>query len=315
MATYSNDARLEGWELPDQRRSFLPRTLIALVTFSRRKPLGAFGALLIGLPVLGSLLLPGLDLGIVTLPRVLPYAHNEYVLGENILEGPSWEHPLGTDNFGRDQLARLLYGSRLSLFIGWSVFAISTVMSTSLTIISAYYIRTVDLIMQRLVEMFGFIPDLILIVALFSIYGATPLTLILTLGVMSGINTGRVLRSLVIGIRGQAYIEAARSIGASDKRIIVRHVLPQIAFWIIVSATNGIAAAVLVESGLAILGFGLSPDIPTLGNLLNSSRNFLRSAPYLVLAPGLMIFVILLGGRLLGDALRDVLDPRLRGSR
>ena len=315
MATYSNDARLETWELPGERRGVFQRTLSGIATFSRRKPLGAFGALLIGLPIFASLFLPGLDLGIATLPRLLPYAHNEYVLGESILEGPSWEHPLGTDNYGRDQLARLLYGSRLSLFIGWSVFAISTVMSTSLTLISAYYIRTVDLIVQRLVEMLGFIPDLILIVALFSIYGATPLTLILTLGVMNGLNTGRVLRSLVIGIKSQPYIESARSIGASDKRIILRHVFPQIAFWIIVSATNGIAAAVLVESGLAILGFGLSPDIPTLGNLLNNSRNFLRSAPYLVLAPGLMIFAILLGGRLLGDALRDVLDPRLRGTK
>lgn len=315
MATYSNDARLESWEIPGQRSGLFLRTVGGLVSFSRHKPLGAFGALLIGLPILASLFLPGLDLGIFKLPRILPYAHDEYVLGEAMLEGPSWEHPLGTDNYGRDQLARLLYGSRLSLFIGWSVFAISTVMSTTLTIVSAYYIRSVDLIMQRVVEMIGFIPDLILIVALFSIYGATPLTLILTLGVMNGINTGRVLRSLVIGIKSQPYIEAAKSIGASDGRIIARHVFPQIAFWIIVSATNGIAAAVLVESGLAILGFGLSPDIPTLGNLLNNSRDFLRSAPYLVLAPGIMIFAILLGGRLLGDALRDVLDPRLRGSK
>ena len=134
MATYSNDVRLETWELPGERRGVFQRTLSGIATFSRRKPLGAFGALLIGLPIFASLFLPGLDLGIATLPRLLPYAHNEYVLGESILEGPSWEHPLGTDNYGRDQLARLLYGSRLSLFIGWSVFAISTVMSTSLTL-------------------------------------------------------------------------------------------------------------------------------------------------------------------------------------
>jgi peptide/nickel transport system permease protein len=118
----------------------------------------------------------------------------------------------------------------------------------------------------------------------------------------------------VISVRGMPFIEAAKSLGASDGRVIRRHVLPQIAFLIIVTATGGLANAVLVESGLAILGFGLDPNYPTFGNLLNASRQFLRSAPHLALFPGLVIFMLLLGSRLLGDALRDVLDPRLRGS-
>jgi peptide/nickel transport system permease protein len=299
-----------------ESRDALPvRVVRGLWHFAKRKPLGAFGGILLLTPVVMAIVLPGLDLGIVQLPRILKYGPEDYELGRDVLAGPSWDHPMGTDQLGRDLFARLLYGSRMSYIIGWSVFAISSTLSTSLTIISAYYVRTVDLIMQRVIEIIGFLPDLILLIALFSIYGATPLTLILTLGVLNGITTGRVLRALVIQVRAMPYIEAARALGASDRRIIFKHVLPQLVFLIIITATGGLAAAVLAESGLAILGFGISPTYPTLGNLLNGSRQFLRVAPHLALFPGLVIFMLLLGSRLLGDALRDVLDPRLRGSR
>lgn len=299
----------------EEARPALPARVIGgLWSFCRRKPLGAFGAFLVLLPVVLAVTLPGLDLGFVELPRLIKYGPEDFEIGVARLEGPSWEHPFGTDHLGRDLFARLLYGSRMSYLIGWSVFAISSTISTTLTIVSAYYVRTVDLILQRVIEVIGFLPDLILLIALFSIYGATPLTLILTLGVLNGITTGRVLRSLVIQVRAMPYIEAARALGASDRRIILRHVLPQLGFLIIISATGGLAGAVLVESGLAILGFGLNPNYPTLGNLLNGSRQFLRVAPHLAIFPGLVIFMLLLGSRLLGDALRDVLDPRLRGS-
>jgi peptide/nickel transport system permease protein len=274
-----------------------------------------FGAILVLLPVLASLLLPGLDLGFVELPRVVKYAHDDYVLGKDAMVGPSWDHPMGTDHLGRDLFSRLLYGSRMSFMIGFGVFAIASIISTSLTVVSAYYIRTVDLFLQRVVDIIGFLPELILLITLFSIYGAEPLTLILTLGVLNGVHTQRVLRSVVIGVRAMPYIEAARAIGASDKRIILKHVFPQIFYLVIITATGGLVAAILAESGLAILGFGLSPDYPTFGNLLNGSRQYLRVAPHLALFPGLILFMVLLGSRLLGDALRDVLDPRLRGSR
>jgi peptide/nickel transport system permease protein len=188
-------------------------------------------------------------------------------------------------------------------------------MSVSLTLVSAYYIRSVDLILQRVVEIVGHMPQLIIIVALFSIYGAKPLTLILTLAVLRGFNTSRVLRSVIIGVRALPFIEAARCLGATDGRIIMKHILPQVGYLIIINATGGLAAAVLAESGLAILGSGLDPTYPTFGNLLAASRQYLRVAPWLALYPGLTIFMLLLGSRLLGDALRDVLDPRLRGSR
>jgi len=291
------------------------RIFRGLRTFAQRKPLGAFGAVLLLIPVLCSVFLPGIRIGPLELPSILKYEYSEYTLGQDILQGPSAEHPMGTDQLGRDLFSRLLYGSRLSYIIGWSVFVISSTMSVTLTIVSAYYIRTVDLVLQRLIEIVGYLPDLILIIALFSIYGASPLTLILTLGLLRGFDTGRVLRSVIIGVRSMPFIEAAKSLGARDRHIIFRHILPNIAFLIIVNATAGLATAVLIESGLAILGYGLDPSLPTLGNLLNGSRQYLRVAPWLAIFPGLTIFMLLLGARLLGDALRDVLDPRLRGSR
>jgi peptide/nickel transport system permease protein len=314
-ALRSDELVVESWEL-QKDRGFPLGAIHAIVQFSKRKPLGAVGGVLVLVPLFSAIFLPGFDLGIVRLPNLLPYHFNEYPWPpDKVLEGPSLSHPFGTDERGRDLFSRLIYGSRLSFMIGFGVFIIATTLSTTLTIISAYYIRTVDLFLQRIVEIIGFLPDLVLIIALFSIYGSTPVTLILTLGVLNGINTGRVLRSLVIGVKGMPFIESARSIGASDARIIIRHVMPQVAFWIIVSATTFISIVIVVESGLAILGFGIDPGYPSLGNLLNNSRNYLRDAPHLAIFPGMVIFMILLGSRLLGDALRDVLDPRLRGSR
>jgi peptide/nickel transport system permease protein len=294
----------EVWIAPAER-PFLLRIPGNLVTFARRKPLGAFGGVLVLILVFMA----------VFGPMLAPYHYNEYELGKGKFEAPSASHILGTDNVGRDIFSRLLYGARISFTIGISVFAISTLLSTTLTLVSAYYIRTVDLLLQRVVELVGFLPDLILIIALFSIYGASPLTLILTLGVLNGINTSRVLRSIVIGIRALPFIESAKAMGASDKRVILRHILPNVAYLIIVGATTAIAAAVTIESGLAIIGIGLDPSYPTWGNMLNSSRDFLRRGPWMAIGPGLMLFLTIFGFRLLGDALRDVLDPRLRGSR
>jgi peptide/nickel transport system permease protein len=312
-----NEAALtdaERWDIP-QTHSLPVRIYRSLLTFARRKPLGAFGAVLLLTPVVASIFGPGFTIGPITFPQLTAYGYNEYELNKDVLLSPSLTHPMGTDQLGRDLLSRLLYGGRLSFMIGWSVYFLSSAMSITLTIISAYYIRTVDLLLQRLVEIVNFLPDLILIITLFSIYGANPLTLILTLAVLRGFDTGRVLRSVVIGVKALPFIEAAKTLGASDGRVIRRHIFPQISYLIIVYATGALASAVLIESGLAILGVGLDPTYPTFGNLLNESRQYLRTAPHLAIFPGMVIFMLLLGSRLLGDALRDVLDPRLRGSK
>lgn len=307
---------LELEDVEGYRKSRLPvRVLRGIAGFSRRKPLGAFGAVLMLVPLLAAFLLPGLDLGIAHLPQVTSYSADDYKLGEPVLQSPSSEHWLGTDVRGRDLFARLLVGTRTSFIIGGSIFAISTVISTVLVLFSAYYVRTLDLLVQRMVEVVAFLPDLILLVALFSVFGASPLTFVLTVGLLRAADTSRVLRSLVIQVRAMPYIEAAKAIGASNNRIILKHVFPQVFFLIILAVTSGLAIALLIEAGLSILGFGINPTTPTLGNLLNGSRQYLRTAPHLALAPGFVLFMLLLGARLLGDALRDVLDPRLRGSR
>lgn len=222
---------------------------------------------------------------------------------------------MGTDELGRDVFSRLLYGARLSLFIGLGVVLISSLISTAISLLSGFYVTTADLLLQRVVEIVSLLPDLIIIVSLFSIYGATPLTLVVTVGVLQGFHGSRVLRSLVISTRGNAFVDAARSLGASDLRIMLRHVLPNVLFWVIISGTGAIAAAIALEAGLAILGFSVQPGVPTWGNMINASRQNLRTAPHLAIFPALVLALTIFGFRLLGDSLRDVLDPRLRGAR
>jgi peptide/nickel transport system permease protein len=309
----------------EPERPFLRRLPSTLAKFARNKPLGAFGGALVLVLCLMAVTGGGLGQVGIHIPSIyesvfdrlgLPhYSYNEYTLGKAKLAGPSFEHWFGTDQLGRDVFARIMYGAGVSMFIGLGVFAISTVLSTALTLISGYYVTTVDLVLQRIIEIFHVIPELILLIALFGIYGATPLTLMLTLGILRGFSTSRVLRALVIGIRGQPFIEATKSLGANDRRILYRHVLPNVFYLIIVSATGAVSAAIQSEAGLAIIGFGLDPSFPTWGNMLNSSREFLRIAPWLAVAPAAVLGASIFGFRLLGDALRDVLDPRLRGSR
>jgi peptide/nickel transport system permease protein len=300
----------------EQKAPLWKRIPVNLYRFARKKPLGAFGGFLILILLFMAITGGGLEpLFNRPLPSIAPYHYNEYTLGRDRLVGPSSNHWFGTDQLGRDLFSRILYGAGLSLFIGIATFSISTTLSTTITLVSGYYVTSVDLILQRFIEVFGVLPDLIILISLMAIYGATPWTFVLTLGVLNGINTSRVLRSVVIGLRGQPFIEAAKAIGADDKRILLKYILPNVFFLIIVGATAGVSGAIAAEAGLAIIGFGLDPTFPTWGTLLNNSREFLRIAPHLAIFPAFMLAMTIFGFRLLGDALRDVLDPRLRGSR
>ncbi len=287
-----------------------------LLKFAKTKPLGAFGGVLVlfllFLAVTGGGLTAIVDRDV---PSIAPYKYDEYKLGKDKLEGPSATHPFGTDELGRDVFSRLIYGAGVSITIGVGVFLLSTTLSTSITMISGYYVTSVDLILQRFIEIFGVLPDLIVLISLMAIYGANPLTFVVTLGVLGGINTSRVLRSVIIGLRAMPYVEAAKAIGANDRRILMKYILPNVFFLIIVSATSSISGAITAEAGLAIIGFGLNPSFPTWGTMLNASRELLRVAPWLAIFPAMMLALTIFGFRLLGDALRDVLDPRLRGSR
>lgn len=300
----------------EQKPPLYKRIPLNLLKFTRRKPLGAFGGFLIVVLLFMAVAGGGLS-GVINrdMPSIAPYHYNEYQLGKARLESPSSTHPFGTDQLGRDVFSRLLYGAGVSITIGVGVFLLSTGLSTTLTLVSGYYVTSVDLILQRIVEIFGVLPDLIILISLMAIYGANPATFIITLGVLNGINTSRVLRAVIIGLRGMPYIEAAKAVGATDRRILTRYMLPNVFFLIIVGATSGISGAIAAEAGLAVIGFGLNPNFPTWGTMLNASREFLRVAPWLAIFPAVMLAMTIFGFRLLGDALRDVLDPRLRGSR
>jgi len=274
------------------------------LTFIRRKPLGALGAAIILLLLLAAVLGPAFA----------PYRHDEYQLGRRYrLQPPSREHLMGTDQLGRDIFSRLLYGARISVFIGVGVVAISIALSTVLSVVSGYYVSTADLVIQRLVEVWAAMPQLIILIALMAIYGANPLTLVLTIGVSIGLAGSRVIRGVVIGLRGSPFIEAAKACGASDTRILLHHILPNVLFLIVVGATAGVAAAITAEAGLAVLGFGISPTYPSWGRMIQDSREFLRVAPWMAIFPVIALSLVIYGFGLFGDALRDITDPRLRG--
>jgi peptide/nickel transport system permease protein len=277
-----------------------------LIKFCRKKPLGALGGAIVLLLLFAA----------VFGPFVAPYRYDEYQLGRRTrLQPPSAEHLMGTDQLGRDVFSRLLYGARISVFIGLGVVLISTVLSTTISVVSGYYVTSIDLVLQRVLEIWIAMPDLIILIALMGIYGANPLTLVLTVGILRGLGGSRLLRGMVIQLRGAPYVEAARACGASDTRILVHHILPNIFFLIVVGATAGVAGAIAAEAGLAVLGFGISPTYPTWGVMIQASREFLRTAPWMAIFPVMALSLVIYGFGLLGDALRDVVDPRLRGGR
>jgi peptide/nickel transport system permease protein len=270
----------------------------------RRKPLGTFGGVLV------LVLLAAAVFG----PMVAPYRYDEYELSRKTrLKGPSRAHLMGTDQLGRDIFSRILYGARISVFIGLGVVVIATVLSTAISVVSGYYVTTVDLFLQRAIEIWVAMPDLILIIAMMGIYGANPLTLVIVLGINRGLGGSRVLRGLVISLRTAPYVEAAKASGAGDLRILVHHILPNILFLVIVGATAAVAGAIAIETGLAVIGLGVSPTYPTWGRMIQDAREFLRVAPHMVVFPVLVLAITIYGFSLLGDALRDIFDPRLRG--
>ncbi|HZP26388.1 MAG TPA: ABC transporter permease [Dehalococcoidia bacterium] len=231
------------------------------------------------------------------------------------LQGPSLSHYLGTDNLGRDTWSRLVYGARVSLIIGYTATALSLVVSTGIALVSGYFGGKVDLVVQRFVDGFLAVPALLITMAVVSIANPTVVNLILVIGIQFGISQSRVIRSSVLSIKNMPYVEAARATGASAPRIMLRHILPNIMAVVIVLASIAVARVILVEATLGFLGLGVPPPEPTWGQMLSGpARTFMTRAPWMGIAPGLAISFTVLAFNMLGDALRDVLDPRLRGS-
>ena len=241
--------------------------------------------------------------------------YNKVVVKINIaerLQHPSVAHWLGTDELGRDILARMVYGARVSLLIGISAIFVSLVVGLVLGGAAGYYGGKIDSLIMRAMDVFLSLPDVLLALAIIAAFGNTKLNLTIAIGLSFAPKFSRVVRSAVMGVRDNEYIEAARSIGARDKRIIARHVLPNCVGPIIVQVTLYVANAILTIAALSFIGLGIQPPAPEWGNMLASGRTFMRDFPHIVMAPGLAIFFTILALNLLGDGLRDTLDPRLK---
>ena len=228
------------------------------------------------------------------------------------LQPPSSEHLLGTDEMGRDVFARIVHGARISLAVGISSIGFSLLAGGALGAIAGYFGGMTDNIIMRVMDVFLCLPDVLLALAIAATFGTTPVNLTISIGLAFTPKISRVVRAAVMSVRSNEYIEAARSIGAMNNRIILEHVLVNCVGPIIVQATMYVASAILTISALSFIGQGIQSPTPEWGNMLASGRNYMRDSPHVVMAPGLAIFFTILSLNLLGDGLRDTLDPRLR---
>jgi peptide/nickel transport system permease protein len=294
---------------PPKRRKFWLEVATMLV---KRKPLG-----LIGLILVLALFFTGIfaDLTWMGMPDIglAPEHFNVMHLADR-LSAPSPQFPLGTDHLGRDVLSRIIHGARLSMIVGVVATALSTTISTSIGMMCAYFGGWFDLIVQRFVDAWICFPALVILITLLSILQPGLLSILLVLGVASGISGARFQRSLVFAIKENAYIHASEAIGARSSRIMLTHLLPNILPMVIVLFTIGMGATIMAEASLSFLGLGLPPPYPSWGSMISGEgRAHMLKAPWLALWPGIALSLAVFGINMLGDALRDLLDPRLRG--
>jgi len=231
---------------------------------------------------------------------------------ERSLEGPSRDSPLGRDELGRDMLSRLIHGARLSLVIGVIAVAIGVGVGVPVGALSGYAGGGADLLVQRVIDVVMAFPGILLALILVAILGVGLTQVMTAVGIVSIPAYARLVRGQVLALRTQEFVEAARALGASTLRIIVRHILPNTLAVIIVQATLQVASAILTAAALGFLGLGAQPPVAEWGAMLSSARQYLRLAPHTVVFPGLAIMITVLGFNLLGDAVRDALDPRMR---
>lgn len=242
-----------------------------------------------------------------------PYGMNQVNL-EARLQSPSPAHLLGTDQLGRDTLSRIIYGARVSVIIGLSASLINVVLAAIIGTFTGFFGGTFDMIVQRLVDAWMAFPSLLILITVMSLAGRGYVQIILVLGISSGIGSSRVVRSAVMGIRENLYVSAAKSIGGRTSSILMKHILPNITAPLIIIFSISIGSVIITEASLSFLGFGLPPDVASWGGMLsNEGRIYMELAPRLALWPGLALAVVVYGVNIFGDAVRDLLDPRLRG--
>ena len=244
-------------------------------------------------------------------PIAAPYGYEEQDLF-NTLAGPSREHWLGTDNLGRDMLSRLIYGGRNSLTLGLISVALAAALGVILGAVSGYYGGKVDMVIMRLLDVLQAVPAILLAIAISATLGPGYMNCILALTISQIPGFTRMTRASCLNVQGMEYVEAARSINARERRIIFKHVLPNAISPIIVQATMSVATAILTSASLSFIGLGVHPPQAEWGAMLSAGRSYIRSNPHVIIYPGITIMIVVLSLNLLGDGLRDALDPRLK---
>ncbi|MDD5190904.1 MAG: ABC transporter permease [Dehalococcoidales bacterium] len=283
-----------------KRRSSAADFVIRLV---KEKPLGTLGAIIILIILFAAL---GANF-------IAPYDPLQSSLRDK-LQPPSVTHPMGTDNLGRDLFSRIIYGARISLYIGLGASVINVIVATLLGLVSGYVGGWIDLLLHRFVDLALSLPSLIILITLVGILGSGWLQITLIMGINGGILWTRVVRSSVISIRENTYVEAAKTIGGNIWHIMRRHILPNIMPVMIIIFSVSIAGNIMAEAGLSFLGLGVPPPTPSWGGMLSADgRRFMYEAWWLAVFPGLILTVVVYGVNMWGDAVRDLLDPRLRG--
>lgn len=268
----------------------------------RRQPVGFVSALVL-LAIVGVA---------AAAPVLSPYDPIQPIDGAR-LQSPSWDYWFGTDNASRDVLSRVIWGGRNSLLIGATAVALGLIGATTLGVLSGYFGGWVDNVIQRTTDAMMAIPGLLFVLFVVTILGTGRWPVLLAIAAGLIFPNSRIVRSATLGVRHSMYVEAARSIGAGSPRIILQHILPNIMAPIIIIATVSIGAAITIEASLSFLGLGVPPPDPTWGQMMGGrTRGFMLTAPWMALAPGLALTIVVFAFNMLGDSLRDVLDPRLR---
>jgi peptide/nickel transport system permease protein len=283
-----------------KRHSFLVDLFLRTL---KEKPLGTLGfVILFGLLVVG-----------IFASYIAPYPMAQVNLMDKLLP-PSSTHLLGTDALGQDELSNLIYGARVSLIIGLSATFLNMIIGIIIGGTSALIGGKFDLVVQRFVDAWLSIPTMLVLLTMMSILGRGMWQMVIAIGIPMGIGGSRMIRSAVIAIRENAYIDASRAIGCSTTTMFRRHILPNIMPVIIIGFSVTLGVAILMEASLSFLGFGVPPDVPSWGSMLSQQgRTYMEMAPMLAFWPGFMLTIAVYGANMFGDAIRDLLDPRLRG--